>query len=166
MQGIAIHFTGVGKVNAALGVQKLIHQGFDDIINIGSCGSLVHPVGKILSIGKSYQDIDCRPLCDYGLTPDEHDSLVVDIDPEIGHACFSTDYFYERSHQEKYPPDYLSMIVRSDAFDMELYPIAKACRAAGVKLRVFKWVSDDGDHSQWRENCRVALDNLLRNHTF
>ena len=27
LQGIPIHFTGVGKVNAALGVQKLIHQG-------------------------------------------------------------------------------------------------------------------------------------------
>jgi hypothetical protein len=49
---------------------------------------------------------------------------------------------------------------------MELYPIAKACRLAGVRLRAFKWVSDDGDHSQWRENCRVALEHLLQSHRF
>jgi nucleoside phosphorylase len=58
------------------------------------------------------------------------------------------------------------MISTSDAFDMELYPIAKACRLAGVRLRAFKWVSDDGDHSQWRENCRVALEHLLKSHRF
>jgi adenosylhomocysteine nucleosidase len=166
LQGIPIHITGVGKVNAAFGVQKLIHQGFDEIINIGSCGSLRHPVGSILSIGRVFQDIDCRPLCDYGLTPDEHDSLVVEIDVASSHACFSTDYFYEQSHQSKYPPDYLGMITSSDAFDMELYPIAKACRLAGVRLQAFKWVSDDGDHSQWRENCRVALEKLLQTHRF
>lgn len=152
---------GVGKVNAALGAVELIRQGYTEIVNIGSAGSLNHALGEILPIGRVYQDIDCSPLCDYGHTAFEDDSQVLTLDPTSDFSCFTTDYFYDHRQQSKYAPHYLRMIGASSVFDMELFALAKACRQAGAGLTAYKWVSDDGDHEKWQDNCRVALERFL-----
>lgn len=155
--GSPVFYAGVGKVNAAIGAVELIKQGFTEIINLGSCGSKKHKLGDIIRIGKSYQDIDCSPICAYGLTAFEDEAAFIELDPDLPGTCFSTDYFYHQEHQEKYSTDYLRMIETCSVFDMELFGIAKACRKYNVKLSAFKWVSDDGDFAQWEENCAVAF---------
>ena len=72
--GSPVIFTGVGKINSAIAAHHAIGQGFRQIVNIGSCGSLSIPVGQIVKIGRALQDIDATPLCHYGETPFEDES--------------------------------------------------------------------------------------------
>jgi adenosylhomocysteine nucleosidase len=158
VNGIPVLVCGVGKLNAAMGVFECIQKGFTEIINIGSCGSLNHQYGEILKIGKVYQDIDVRPICGYGLSPFEPAEPFIEIDGVSTFSCFSTDYFYDQNQGEKYSKEYLQGIKSNSVFDMECYAMAKACRKFGVKFSAYKWVSDDGDHSHWVENCRISFE--------
>ncbi len=160
-----VYYTGVGKVNAAIAATELIQKGFTELINIGSCGSTKHAVGEIIQIGKSFQDIDCAPICAYGLTAFEEAKPYIELDPHLESSCFSTDYFYHQEYQGKYSPHYLQQINTCSVFDMELFAIAKACTKFNVKLSAYKWVSDDGDFSQWEANCKLAfhrVENILQ----
>ncbi|HTF03715.1 MAG TPA: hypothetical protein VK826_06790 [Bacteroidia bacterium] len=161
LNGIPVYYSGVGKLNAALAASELIEKGYTEIINIGSCGSVQHKLGEIISVGSVFQDIDGRPLSDYGHTPFEEDTHQLVINSTLQHSCFTTDYFYDHKQHPKYSPEYLSMIRSSSIFDMELYGIAKVCLRKNVKLRAFKWVSDDGDFDHWQENCRLSSEKVL-----
>lgn len=161
LHGIPVFYSGVGKINAALRAAEIIQQGFTEIINIGSCGSLQHQLGEIIPVGKVLQDIDGRPLSDYGHTPFEADSHTIVLDAALPHSCFSTDYFYDHKQHAKYSPEYHSMVQSCSVFDMELFAIAKTCKRNNVKLRAFKWVSDDGDFEHWKENCRMSAERVL-----
>lgn len=161
IRGFPVHYSGVGKVNAALAAAALAAKGVQEVINIGSCGSSKHTTGEILRIGRVYQDIDCTPICTYGHTGFEADSHCIVFDTLADHSCFTTDYFFDRQQLTKYSPSYLRMIDECSVFDMELYALAKACRRHGMTLRCYKWVSDDGDHTQWLENCLLASHRVM-----
>lgn len=161
LHGIPVFYSGVGKINAALRAAEVIHKGFTDIINIGSCGSVKHKLGEIIPVGKVLQDIDGRPLSEYGHTPFEEDSHTIVLDAALPHSCFSTDYFYDHKQHAKYSPEYHAMINSCSVFDMELFAIAKTCKRNGAKLRAFKWVSDDGDFEHWQQNCRMSAEKVL-----
>jgi adenosylhomocysteine nucleosidase len=158
--GSHVIFTGVGKINAAIAAHKAINLGFRSIVNIGSCGSLSMPVGQIVQIGKALQDIDATPLCAYGETPFEEDSHQIVIEHSVNATCFSTDYFYDSQQQSKYSPSYLKLIQTSTVFDMECYAQAKVCRLHGTAYKSYKWVSDNGDGSDWQENCRSGFESV------
>ncbi|MEI7472172.1 MAG: hypothetical protein WCJ85_07930 [Chitinophagaceae bacterium] len=155
-----VYYAGVGKVNAAIAAMELIQKGYTELINIGSCGSTKYPVGTIIQIGKCFQDIDCAPICDYGLTAFEVAQAYIEIDPSLEATCFSTDYFYHQEYRTKYSPHYIQQIESCSVFDMELYAIAKACSKFNRKLSAYKWVSDDGDFSQWENNCELAFHRM------
>lgn len=161
IHGVPVFISGVGKVNAAIGAQELVSRGVTEIINIGSCGSTKHKLGEIIRVGRSYQDIDCSPICEYGLTAFEEGEGHIVLDPESEFSCFTTDYFFDHRQMDKYSPHYLKMINQSSVFDMELYPIAKVARRSNIKMTAYKWVSDDGDFSQWQENCRVSSHKVI-----
>lgn len=161
IHGHPVMYSGVGKINAAIGTFKLIQQGVTEIINIGSCGSKHHAMGEILKIGKVYQDIDCSPICEYGLTAFESSGPFIDIDPSSTYSCFTTDYFFDHPQSDKYSPYYLNRIQQCSVLDMELYAIAKVCEKFGVHLTAYKWVSDDGDFSKWEENCEIASHKII-----
>lgn len=161
IHGHPVHYTGVGKINAALAAADLAARGVREVVNIGSCGSTRHATGEILRVGRVYQDIDCTPICIYGHTGFEADSHCIVFDPDANHSCFTTDYFFDRAQLAKYSPHYLRMLEECSVFDMELYALAKACRRYGMTLRCYKWVSDDGDHAQWLENCRLASHRVM-----
>jgi nucleoside phosphorylase len=161
IHGSPVLFCGVGKVNAALGIQELRRMGFDEVVNIGSCGSLLHPVGEIVQVGAVLQDIDCSPLCDYGHTAFETDSERIVLDASLPGTCFTTDYFFDKSQESKYSHHYLHRIRHSSVFDMELFAIAKACSRYGLALQSYKWVSDDGDHAQWLDNCLLSSKKVI-----
>jgi nucleoside phosphorylase len=161
INGIPVLYCGVGKLNASIGMMTLISQGYNNITNIGSCGSVKHKIGEIIKIGKVYQDIDVRPLCKYGVAPNDSDYEIV-IDDESTHTCFTTDYFYDSKNLLKYSKKYLKKIKSSSIFDMECYSMAKIAKIHNVKFESFKWVSDDGSFGDWKKNCEIGFDKYLK----
>lgn len=161
LKNIPVFYSGVGKLNAAMKAMELIQNGYTELINIGSCGSVQHKLGEIIPVGKVYQDIDGRPLCEYGHTPFEEDSEIIVIDTDSKFSCFTTDYFYDHKQDAKYSAEYHHRIKNTSVFDMELFGIAKVCKRNNVKLRAFKWVSDDGNFDHWIENCRLSSEKVL-----
>lgn len=166
LEGIPVHFCGVGKVNAALGAFELISRGARHIINIGSCGSRKHGMGELLKIGRVYQDIDARPISDYGITPFEDEAPHIELDPLAAASCFTTDYFFDETQSSKYSPAYLHRLEACSVIDMELYAIAKICQRFGVTCSAYKWVSDNGSFEHWKENCKLSLDKLMQHPIF
>lgn len=159
IKNVPIIYSGVGKINASISAMMATEQGYTKIINIGSSGSKKHKVGTIHKIGVLYQDIDCTPLCDYGLTYNEKDDR---IDLEDGNeiSCFTTDYFYDILQNEKYSNNYLKAINKFDFFDMESYAIAKVCKRRNVDFVCYKWVSDDGDGELWEDNKSITFESI------
>jgi len=157
---IPVIFSGVGKVNATIAAMDAFNLGYNEIINIGSCGSLHLPVGDIAKVGLVYQDIDATPLSEYGETPFEVASKQIVLDIKSPYACFTTDYFYDQNQLSKYSPSYLEMINNCSIFDMECFSIAKVCKRYGIKFSSYKWVSDSGEHSDWKENCKIGFEKV------
>ncbi len=158
--GYPVMFSGVGKINAAMTATMAFSLGYDEVINIGSCGSLKLPVGEVVKVGQVFQDIDATPLDEYGATPFDTNSKQVVLDAMSPITCFTTDYFYDNSQISKYSPQYLEMIEKCSIFDMECFAIAKVCRRYNIKFSSYKWISDGGDHSHWKENCKIGFEKV------
>jgi nucleoside phosphorylase len=43
---------------------------------------------------------------------------------------------------------------------MECFAIAKVCKRYNVKFSSYKWTSDGGDHSHWKENCKIGFEKV------
>jgi adenosylhomocysteine nucleosidase len=157
---IPIIYSGAGKINAAIAAYKAFTNGYKEIINIGSCGSIKHSKGDIIKVGISFQDIDFTPLCPYGETLFESNSNEIRFDSSSLYNCFTTDYFYDHTQEFKYSKDYLNMISKCDIFDMECFAIAKICKEHNMKFSAYKWVSDNGDGSNWKEDCKINLEKI------
>ena len=153
-------FSGVGKINATMAAMSALHLGYNEIINIGSCGSLRLPIGEIAKVWQIFQDIDATPLDEYGSTPFDANSKQIILDTNSDISCFTTDYFYDNNQLSKYSPYYLEMIEKCSIFDMECFAIAKICKRYNVKFSSYKWISDDGDHSHWKENCKIGFEKV------
>ena len=159
INGSPIIYSGVGKINATMAAYRAFVEGYDEIINIGSCGSLKLERGTILNIGFVFQDIDGTPLCEYGQTPFEHEKQIV-INRFSDLTCFTTDYFVYLQQKDKYSPFYINMINRCDCFDMECYAIAKVAKRFNINFKAYKWVSDNGGDVSWEENCKIGFDKV------
>jgi adenosylhomocysteine nucleosidase len=153
-------FSGIGKINATIDAMTALHSGYNEIINIGSCGSLHLHVGDIVKVGLTYQDLDATPLSEYGETPFEVASKQIVLDVKSPHTCFTTDYFYDNTQLSKYSPSYLEMLNNCSIFDMECFSIAKVCKRFGIKFSSYKWVSDSGEHSDWKKNCKIGFEKI------
>jgi adenosylhomocysteine nucleosidase len=142
---------GVGKVVSAVNTTRLIEDLKPDlVINFGSVGNLEdYQVGDVLEVGEVFNDIDARPFAEYGDTPFTSLSSIRLSDSGI--KCFTTDCFYHSTND--YSDGYWGMIKQCDVVDMELYSIAYCCKSMGIPLKSYKWVSDSGDSSKWRENA-------------
>jgi adenosylhomocysteine nucleosidase len=156
--GNEIHIIGVGKVNAAVETSRLINKYDPDyVINFGSAGNLKdYKVGEVLMIGEVHNDIDVRPFAEYGYSPfNNRGPLKLQGKKET--KCFTTDYFYDKS--KNYLDGYLGKIKECDVIDMELYSIVQACNSHNKLCYSFKWISDDGDSSKWKENAKIGYEN-------
>jgi|LakMenEpi03Aug12_release.lakeMendotaPanAssembly.Ray.scaffolds.fasta_scaffold89324_5 adenosylhomocysteine nucleosidase len=160
INAIPIIYCGVGKINASIGVFNAINLGFDEIINIGSCGSKNHKVGDVLKIGKVYQDIDITPIFDYGDNSKNEKEIIIDDNYSI--TCFTTDTFYDDSKNKHLSKNYLDSISKYSVFDMELFSIAQVCKQFNIGLSSYKWVSDDGGYESWKKNCKIGFDSFLK----
>jgi len=157
---IPIIYSGVGKINASSAATQANYLGFEKIINLGSSGSYKHKLGKILKIGKSFQDIDCTPLCPYGVTLFENDSEFIILEEGNEISCFTTDYFYDHNQNDKYSQFYMDKIKNCDFFDMECNAIAKVAKKFKMDFCCFKWVSDGGNSKDWEKNKSYNISDL------
>jgi adenosylhomocysteine nucleosidase len=158
--GSPVIFSGVGKINAAMAAYQALRAGYKEIINIGSCGSMKLPPGQLVKVGQVFQDIDATPLSEYGYTPYEDDSKKIVLDVNFNTTCFTTDYFYDGNQRIKYSENYLKMVDECSIFDMECFAIAKVCKRFDMKFNSYKWVSDDGDASSWKEMCNIGFEKV------
>jgi adenosylhomocysteine nucleosidase len=158
--GSPVIFSGVGKINATMAAYKAFSEGYKEVINIGSCGSLRFKPGSVIKIGQVFQDIDATPLQEYGHTPFEAASHQIILDTDSNITCFTTDYFYDAKQRLKYSENYLKMIDKCSVFDMECFAIAKVCKRFNMKFTSYKWVSDDGDASSWKEMCHIGFNKV------
>ena len=158
--GSPVIFSGVGKINATMAAYRAFSEGYKEVINIGSCGSLRFKPGSVVKIGQVFQDIDATPLQEYGHTPFEVASKQIVLDTDSNITCFTTDYFYDAKQRLKYSENYLKMIDTCSVFDMECFAIAKVCKRFNMKFSSYKWVSDDGDASSWKEMCHIGFEKV------
>ena len=130
--GSPVIFSGVGKINATMAAYRAFSEGYKEVINIGSCGSLKFKPGNVVKIGQVFQDIDATPLQD----------------------------FYDAKQRDKYSLNYLKMIDECSVFDMECFAIAKVCKRFNMKFKAYKWISDDGDANNWKEMCHIGFETV------
>jgi adenosylhomocysteine nucleosidase len=157
--GYPIYQVGIGKINSAMNMMKLIHKHKPEfVINFGSCGNLKnHKVGKVMKVGKVFNNIDVRPFAEYGCTPETPHCEIKLSDSEI--KCFTTDQIYDNTRTD-YAQKYLEMIEKCDIVDMECYSLAYVCNQFGVEFESYKWVSDDGNVDTWEENASIGFENF------
>ena len=90
--------TGVGKVNSVVSLYESIHQKRPDfVLNIGTAGSLHHPVGSIVMCSL-FRDRDMEPCKDFGVTyfhSFSHELTRSNINPTlyISNTCNTGDSF-------------------------------------------------------------------------
>ena len=136
-----VHFTGVGKVNAAMTAAQLIERHKPDVVwNFGTAGGITVDGGLHRVTQFVQRDMVCGGIgCDPGQTPFEQGVVLGEGD---GLTCSTGDNFVSDPNLE----------IPADLVDMEAYAIAKVCERAGVEFRCYKYVSDqaDGDASaEW-----------------
>jgi adenosylhomocysteine nucleosidase len=150
LYGYPVNIVGIGKIEAGFNINKIISEHHPKlIINFGSCGNLKHyKPGEILQVGEVINDFFADKIYSYDKITISNSVI----------KCFTTDSFYIKN--DNYHQEYLKNINNCDIVDMELYPIAYACKNYNIKLLSFKWVSDDGDADVWREAADLGFNNF------
>lgn len=154
---VEIYYTGVGKVNAAIKATSVLSVKDSKntiVVNYGSAGSKILHKNNLYKCSKFEQaDMDARPLVhNIGETP--YDDMIYHNIPrlitfdESGYACSTADKFQENPS--------------SPLVDMESYSIAKVCKIFGFDFVAYKFVSDDGNSEEWKENHRNGAELFLR----
>lgn len=162
--GQNVVFTGIGKVNAAYELTKVIHQQKPAlIVNLGTAGSNYFAKGEVICCTKFVQrDMDVRglgfelyetplsgmpPLLEYGL---EMEGLKLGI-------CGTGDSF-EMGHSETI----------YNVVDMEAYSLAMIAMKENIPFLCLKYISDGADDNaaeDWTEQVHkaaVAYGKLLK----
>jgi len=158
--GVAVLYTGVGKVNAAIALTRQLaayrHAGRPppQVLNAGTAGSRCFDTGTLVACHRFVQrDMDVSGLgFEPGVTPFE------DIPPQLSFerrfpglaeaVCGSGDSFEtgREGHTARQP---------CEVFDMEGYALAKACWLEGAQFAALKYITDGADHAaagDWRTN--------------
>ncbi len=150
--------TGIGKVKAALAAQAhLLKHDVSAVINIGSCGSIHHPIGSVHTCAH-FVDRDMEKLSAFGL-PYEID-FAKQKAPK--HPLFSTSQTYKTCNTgDSFLTDTTSS--QGDVFDMEAYAIAQVCQSYNMPFVAIKCVSDIiGQNSvkQWEDKLAEVRRSL------
>lgn len=173
-EDVAVLVCGVGKVNAACGVQYAIDcLGATAIINIGVAGGLnvTVKIGQIYSICLAVQyDFDLTQLngTEIGTLDEFTDNyLPLELSPNYPVRRLATGDRFNDS-----PDDYrlLTEVLLADIRDMECGAMAQVCIHAGVPLYSYKIISDlagsGSTTEQYLSNltlCFNTLSNQLKN---
>jgi adenosylhomocysteine nucleosidase len=159
-KGLAVLYTGIGKVNAAyyltLELARLRLQGQlpRAVLNFGTAGSPVFKTHQLVECTRFVQrDMDLSPLgFARGVTPLEDTPHILEV-PKRLHAlatglCGTGDSFENGAGT-----------MQCDVFDMEAYALAKVCHLQGMPFLSVKYITDGCDHNahnDWNENLHRA----------
>lgn len=159
--GIAVHYCGVGKVNAAFKTYQLIQQtGCQTLINLGTAGSKKFARHSLVEVKQFVQrDMDVSALgFAVGHTPfDTVCAAAIDLEPyfaDLAHGVCGTGDSFETQTPK----------LACDLQDMEGYAIAKVCKKLGVRLIAVKYISDGADDQaamDWQDNLLLGAQKLL-----
>lgn len=143
-----IVYTGVGKVNAAIGLYEAINKYQPDlVINYGTAGA-VTDVRGLNKIGTFIErDMDAREIgFQRGIAPFSGETL-----PEAKGVVLGTgDSFVSDSAKALEGLD-----IQVDLVDMEGYALWKVSQKLGVQFISYKYISDEADGdapSDWETN--------------
>ena len=144
-----IHYTGVGKINAAIKTSKIIRDNSPSlIINYGTAGSLNKELRGLVEAKRFFQrDMDATPLgFKIGQTP--FDDIGEINFGSGGYSCGTGDSFVTQTPK-----------LKTDLVDMEAYAIAKICYIEDIKFKCFKYISDNADadaNDNWIDNVSLG----------
>jgi adenosylhomocysteine nucleosidase len=153
-----IIYTGVGKVNAAYNLTKIIaNKAPNIVVNLGSAGSTKFNNGEIINCTKFVQrDMNVQPL-GFGkwVTPFENDdSAILNYGKKLPHLkegiCGTGDNFDVSASKEIY-----------DVVDMEAYALAKICKAENIEFICIKYITD-GANGKSADDWNASLENASR----
>jgi len=155
--GFPIVYTGIGKINAgyrtALAIQKYKP---DLIVNFGSCGSFTLEKGTIVRVSEVYNgDMDAEPIVPYSVTPFDNFGSNLHISGS-GVSCFTSETFITPEKVKQFHPKKLELLNKCSIFEMELYSIVRVSKEFDVPVVSYKWVSDDGEATDWVDNCKLG----------
>ena len=159
--GIEVHYSGIGKVNAAFKAFEVIQKtGCKTLLNLGTAGSSHFDAHALVEVTKFIQrDMDVSPLgFAVGVTPmDSEYPAEIELEAFFSHlpkgVCGTGDSF------ETGKPK-----VECNLVDMEGYALAKVCKKLGVRLISVKYITDganDVAHLDWEENLLLGAQKLL-----
>jgi adenosylhomocysteine nucleosidase len=156
--GVDVHYTGVGKVNAAIKSAEVLYQArmfgatSNDtiVLNYGSAGSNTLPKGTLADCRYFIQNDMNTPFSKQHATP--FDELRF---PELKDATIEFGSGYVCRTQDKFSKN------PKGIFDMEAYSIAKVCKINGFDFTAYKYISDSGDVDDWNENHSKGIDMFL-----
>ena len=160
--GIQVHYSGIGKVNAAFKAFDVIQKtGCKTLLNLGSAGSSQFDAHALVEVSTFVQrDMDVSPLgFAVGVTPmDDDHPAEIHLEAYFPHLekgiCGTGDSF--ETGIPKVP---------CDLVDMEGYAIAKVCKKLGVRFISVKYITDganDTAHLDWEENLLLGAQKLLK----
>ena len=151
-----VFFTGIGKINAAATVSRLIERYHPErVINFGTAGGITVSTGLWAVTRFVQRDMQCFKLgCEPGETPFERTPLVLDLGGD-GLTCSTGDNFITDPMLE----------IPADLVDMEAYALAKVCWKQGVSFGCWKFVSDQANehaYRDWAEMMAAGQDHYLQ----
>lgn len=164
--GVAVLYTGIGKVNAARALARELARRERDalapplVVNFGTAGSARHETHRLFACDRFVQrDMDVRGLgFDLGVTPFEDVPACIEFPPTFTGlpraVCGSGDSFATAAGE-----------LPCDVLDMEAYALAKVCLLDGARFACVKYVTDGADHAaagDWQRNVHRAAEEFLR----
>ncbi len=158
--GIKVHYSGIGKVNAAFKSTELILKlKPKHLINLGTAGSHKFKTKELVEcVGFVERDMDLSPAgFPRGQVPKDPFSGKISVDPITDYVkgiCGTGD------HIEIGEPK-----LECDLMDMEAYAMAKVCCKLGVGFHAFKYITDGSDQNirqDWKKHLKLASEALLR----
>lgn len=160
-EGICVHYSGIGKINAAFKAFEVIQKtACKTLLNLGTAGSSYFNAHDLIEVSQFVQrDMDVSPLgFAIGETPVDQDyPAAIDLDSYFEHlpkgVCGTGDNFVIGQPQ-----------VPCQLVDMEGYALAKTCKRLGVRLISVKYITDganDSAHLDWEENLLLGAKKLL-----
>lgn len=160
--GVQVHYSGIGKVNAAFKAFDVIQKtGCKTLLNLGSAGSSQFDAHALVEVSTFVQrDMDVSPLgFAVGVPPmDDDHPAEIHLEAYFPHLekgiCGTGDSFETGTPK-----------VPCDLVDMEGYAIAKVCKKLGVRLISVKYITDGANstaHLDWEENLLLGAQKLLK----
>ena len=144
-EGWNVIYTGIGKVNALISVNRALTEFKpDNLINFGTAGSSRSDLKGLHEVTTFKQrDMDLRSLgLPLGVTLNDHINDICLDRP--GLSCGTGDSFVTTNLE-----------IKTDLYDMEAYALAKLCLIEKIKFFCFKYISDEANEnasSDWNEN--------------